>query len=79
LYAWGAAHNGELGTGKRLREMRPVLVEMEEKFSVIQAGYEFSLAIAENGASLVEFIFFSYFIYFHFFHSFFYSEKLLLL
>jgi alpha-tubulin suppressor-like RCC1 family protein len=54
LYSWGAAHNGELGTGKRLREMRPVSVEMEQKFIYVQAGYEFSLALAENGVILVE-------------------------
>jgi len=49
LYSWGAAHNGELGTGKRLRELRPVLIETDERFHQVQAGLEFSLAISEQG------------------------------
>jgi len=53
IYAWGAGHHGELGTGNRRRQLRPVALNSREKWATVLAGDEISFGITLTGALYV--------------------------
>jgi len=50
IYAWGAAHHGELGYGGRRRQLKPVALNLKEKMISVLARDEISFSISASGA-----------------------------
>jgi len=53
LYAWGAGHHGELGTGNRRRQLKPIALNSREKWATVLAADEISFGITLTGALYV--------------------------